>query len=558
MKKFTLLLFATFVATTCFGQRVLSTQQSSIAPGQNPMNEVRANAPKSLNMMREKFNTQRVAPRKDFTPTVTTVITEAPDGENHENTFRRGTYYYSYWGYLFTGLNEAGVGNYVVTDDALYLKDPFGGITTNSYLKLDKTEDNQYVAHLPQAIYSEEYNGTTYTYYASKLVLNSDTTGYVPDTLDDGTIDQDIEFVIDNDTLKSVGLDFSCIIGLTDDAYQWYNFGDYDIALFDNPYTVTTLPDGATVEKWVLNESQLANTAIVDNEFYIQDPVMGDSGNWFKGTIDGTKVTFSGMQYLGINPNYNVHSFFFPATWEEITQDEQTYTSYSLADDIVMTYDEDAKKLSAEDASGAFIINAALSRVYYIAGYTDPLLYYFNEVPATPKAPEITNLSEYNTDYGYAYMQFELPSTDIDGNFIDPSKIYYNLYYDDSEEPETFTTDTYERLTEDMTNVPYTFTDNWDFYADGTTHTIYLYVAEYDNIGVSQTYTGGGESHRSSITWAKNPANVQGVTVDNKTVKSVKYYDLSGRQVSAHAQGLYIKEIQYTDGSKKSIKSLAK
>ncbi|MGI6224160.1 MAG: hypothetical protein ACOYJG_11200 [Prevotella sp.] len=559
MKKFTLFLFATFLATSTYGQRVLSTQQPSVAPGQNPMKEVRANAPKSLSIMREKLNTQRVAPRKDFNPTVTTVITEAPDGEKHENTFRSGNYYYAFYGYVFSGSNETAVGNYVVTDDAIYLKDLFSGIATNSYLKLDKTGDNTYVAHLPQAIYEQESNGTTTQYYATKLVLNADGSAFVPDTLDDGTIDQDVEFVLDNDTLKSVGLDESSIIGFTDNTYGWYGYGEFDIALFDNPYTVTDIPEGTTVEKWVLNESQLANIAIVEDEFYIQDPIMGDSGHWFKGTIEGNKVTFSGMQYLGVNPNYNMHAIFTPGTWEEVMrEDSSTAINYALADEIVMNYDKDAKKLSAEDASGAFIINAALSRVYFLESYTDPLLYYYEEVAATPATPVITFVSEFYTDYGFGYMEFTLPPTDTEGKFIDTNKMYYNLYFDNSEEPEVFTTDTYQKLTEDMTNIPYSFTDNWEILADGSSHTITFYVAEYDNIGVSQSYTGGGETRRSEIYWAKNPAGIQGVTVNGKTVKSVNYYDLSGRKIAEPAQGLYIMEIQYADGSKKSIKRLAK
>ena len=118
-----------------------------------------------------------------------------------------------------------------------------------------------------------------------------------------------------------------------------------------------------------------------------------------------------------------------------------------------------------------------------------------------------------------------------------PAKLYYNIYFDGSEEPETLSPDDYQNLTEEMTNVPYDFSDNYDFLCDGTTHTFYFYVAEYNNIGVSPPYTGGGETHRSNIVWATNPTSIKGVSSDSKSVKSVNYYDLSGRQVSAPAQG---------------------
>ena len=93
----------------------------------------------------------------------------------------------------------------------------------------------------------------------------------------------------------------------------------------------------------------------------------------------------------------------------------------------------------------------------------------------------------------------------------------------------------------------------------GSIHQLYYYVAEYDQVGVSTTYTGGGESHRSNIVWAENPENaIKGVTTNNGAVESVKYFDLSGRQISAPAQGLYLKEVTYADGTTKTVKRLAK
>lgn len=558
MKKFTLVCLATFIATASFGQKQMTFLKTATPSDKVPSKEVRMNAPKSLASVREQLKANRVAVRKDFTPTVATPITEAPAGEEHLNAFLRSDYYYNFWGYIVSGSNEAGVGNYVMTDDAIYLKDPFSGLPTETYLKLDKTADNEYVAHLPQAIYNEDYEGTTYHYYASKLKINDEGTTYLADTLDDNTVDQDVKFILDNDTLKAVDLDGERIIGLTDDTYAWYGYGDFNYALYDNPYTVTTVPDGATIEKWTLNKQLLVNVAIVDNDVYVQDPVLGENGNWFKGTISGGKATFSGMQYMGVNSGYATHEFFFPGTYSTY-QDEkgQTQYTYAIANDIVLNYDKDAKKLSYSVDSTAFIINASPSRVYYINCYNDPVLQKFVEVAATPADPVITNLTAYDEQYG-AGFQFDLPATDVDGNFIDPAKLYYNIYFDDSEDPETFSPDDYKNLTEDMTNVPYDFTDNYDFTYVGESHTLYFYVAEYDNIGVSQTYTGGGETHRSNIVWATNPTSIKGVTNDAKTVRSVNYYDLSGRKVSAPAQGLYIKTITYTDGSKKTVKRMAK
>lgn len=558
MKRITILCFATLFATAIFGQRPLMSQYSSRISGKNLIEQLKANRDMKISSLGEKMNVNRTM-RKEFTPTVDSIITEAPEGEIHDNTLRCGNYYYNLWGNVMENSEDAATGTYVKTDDAIYILDPFLGLGTDSYLKLDKTGENQYVAHLPQAIYDEDNGGTTYHFYASKLKLNDEGNSYVPDTLDDNTPDQDVQFVIENDTLKAVNLNGDYIIGLTNNNYDWYGFGDYGYAIYDNPYTPTSLPDGAAAEPWVLNESEIVNVAVVGDEFYIQDPLLGDSGNWFKGIIADDKVTFSGMQYLGINPNFDFHEFFFPGEWEDIVQNGDTVTYYSFADEVVMNYDKVGKRLTAANESSAFLINCSLGKIDCFATYNNPVLYKYQDAATTPADPEILNVVEYTAENGNGNILFNLPATDVNGVYIDKNKLYYNLYFDNSEIPVEFTTDTYINLEENMTNVPYTFDDDWDFEASGALHTVYYYVADYVNIGISQSYiSSDGDAHRSNIIWADNPASVQGVTVNGKSVKSVNYYDLSGRQVSTPSQGLYIKEIQYADGSKKSEKRLAK
>ena len=556
MKKITLTAWAVFVSTFTFAQEAPFSQRLTSSKGNTVMTADQLKAKKNFKVssLRDKVRVHGVAPRKDFTPTVDSLITTAPAGEVHNNVIRSGTGYYSLYGYVLSSTAYAMTGNYVKTDDAIYLKDPFTNLTTDSYLKLDAEGDGKYVAHLPQPIYDEEYQGTTYHYYASKLKINDEHNSYAADTLSDGSIDQDVHFELVGDTLKSTDLSFENIIGLTDDTYAWYGYGDYDIAMYDNPYTTTSLPSGVAFERWVLNRSQLVNVAVDGNEIYINDPTANNNLYWFKGTIEGDKVTFKGPQYLGVNEDYATHVFFFPGTsfWDDQGK------GYALSDELVMNYDPAAKKFTAQDTADAMIINGALDRVYYLSVYDNPELAFFVEKAGTPADPYFTQVSEYNTDYGYGYIVFFIPTVDVDGNFIEPSKIYYNIYFD-SETPETLSTDDYTSLGQDMTDIPFYFSDGWDIFLQGSTHQLYYYVAEYDQVGVSTTYTGGGESHRSNIVWAENPANsIKGGTTDNGAVESVKYFDLSGRRIAAPVKGLYLKKVTFADGTTKTVKGMAK
>ena len=60
-----------------------------------------------------------------------------------------------------------------------------------------------------------------------------------------------------------------------------------------------------------------------------------------------------------------------------------------------------------------------------------------------------------------AASTFTLPTTDVDGNMIDPEHVSYSVYVDNGNGPEVFTFDaaTYSHdLTEDITAVPYSST----------------------------------------------------------------------------------------------------
>ena len=84
-------------------------------------------------------------------------------------------------------------------------------------------------------------------------------------------------------------------------------------------------------------------------------------------------------------------------------------------------------------------------------------------------------------------------------------KLSYKLYYDEGDgvaKEITFVAGIYEKIEADMTEVPYGFTDEWDFYADE----LYLNMQEYyayswKRIGIQSIYAGGGETNASEIGW---------------------------------------------------------
>ena len=127
------------------------------------------------------------------------------------------------------------------------------------------------------------------------------------------------------------------------------------------------------------------------------------------------------------------------------------------------------------------------------------------DVAAMPATPEVVDISEYNADNGYGAVILDIPTTDADGNLIKTSKLFYQLYSDINGviAPITFTTDLYESLEADMTEIPYTLNDGYDFDTTDGYKRVWLNFdySNYTRIGVKSIYKGGDAVNETEIQW---------------------------------------------------------
>lgn len=178
--------------------------------------------------------------------------------------------------------------------------------------------------------------------------------------------------------------------------------------------------------------------------------------------------------------------------------------------------------------------------------------------PAAPLPPKLTAFQAYDPNPwgGPGGLQFTLSYYSSDFNYLDPSHLYYNLYIDN--ELVTFSPDDYQNLETEMTDVPYSFSDQYEFYKYDENHrTIYFYKDVKKKIGMEAVYVDGDLRFGSGITEYYPNGDPTGVDMTEATVKQIKsvdFYDLSGRKLSAPAKGICIRTITYTDGSKASRK----
>ena len=87
-------------------------------------------------------------------------------------------------------------------------------------------------------------------------------------------------------------------------------------------------------------------------------------------------------------------------------------------------------------------------------------------------------------------MQFAFNLTTEDGDYMDPDKLFYSLYVDGA--VYEFKKPMYKNLTENLTEVPYTFNDSYDFdIQDDGSRRVYFYE-QTDQFAVQAIYKGGG------------------------------------------------------------------
>ncbi len=217
-----------------------------------------------------------------------------------------------------------------------------------------------------------------------------------------------------------------------------------------------------------------------------------------KGTKDGNTITFPANQFLGNYAGYN--SYFI--------------------EEAVFTYDAGNDTYTATGD-----VYSILGGKYIDVYATNPVLKGVVEKAVMPANPAITALT--NGQYGY-YINFNVPNVDVDGNGMVASKLSYIIYTDIEGKisPLTFTPDTHIKLTENLTEIPYGFTENYDFY-DKLIYLNDLYSADWNNLGIQSIYRGGGEENATEIQWF-HIKDYAGDTFDPSTIDLPEYvYDFN-------------------------------
>lgn len=418
------------------------------------------------------------------------------------------------------------------------------------------------------------YDGTYYTAYTVCRIEpnpegsaeNYDNYKYKPGEIvfsyaSDGTM----KLLPDENGVAAIGL-----IRDSDDPFiveyglngKWLGYGDVNTTYIPFTEQFNQAPD-ETLERQEFSlmydvdteggrTGRIVNVVFDGGRIYVQGVFSLMPEAWLIGEVSGDKAVFRTHQQLGVYAGHYV--FFEGGTYTTVTDSStgEEYWELAAADEVVLDFDKDNLVLSAEG------ICLALSGGYdiflLVEGIVEPVFRQFVDVAAVPDQPVIVDFMPYSSDYYCAGVTVYMPLVDVEGNFLDPSKLSLGLFVND--EPFVFTSDQYWSLPsfgmEEMERIPYGFTDGYDFVQTGVGNIeIRLYREDIQKIGVRSYYQGGGTETESAM----SVLVATGIeTIKPEDVRKVVYYDLTGRQVVNPSGGLFIKTIVSKDGRRQSMK----
>lgn len=226
--------------------------------------------------------------------------------------------------------------------------------------------------------------------------------------------------------------------------------------------------------------------------------------------------------------------FEFPETYLGVF--ESYFGDFEMYSEATsMTYDAMKDQFSCAE----FISTAS---GYAWDEYAEITLSLFTEVAATPADPVFVDFAFANTDY--PYVEFDVPLTGTNNEDLNPEKLSYIFFIQKGNEqsPLVFTTDLYEFLEADMTEIPYSFSDDWDFYPGD----VYLNQSEevvrsWEKLGLQSIYRGGDEEHKSNIVWFDVKAYWEAVDGEGQGLENIELTE-QAQKVSVDGQLFIIRD----------------
>lgn len=495
------------------------------------------------------------------------IVTE-PEGKKIDNMYRHSESWVRGWVNSEPGIYEGLVSQIIEgTDGCLYVYNPLSGLESKSWMKLDKIGEGKYKAVFPQKFYKDKSGGdddsekgTDRVFTLNRLVNKGDNQYEVvaPDK-------NYIEFSWDGSKLQMEGMGTKQeILGMVDNSGVWDRFyGDWNITISTLTYKLPTPPTTGVKKQYTFTCAKESSPRVIDaiaegNDLYLKgiskNPALADA--WVKVTLNGNKATLLTNQYMGTSTKGDFGKYsgdqmkyhIFAAAFKDAT---------TMADRIDFSVDTETQKLTTSNLLKMFLGLSSEtnnpSDDYEVFG--NMTLTPFVQKAAKPETPKLFYCNA-TPSYDYSttttILAFYVNNADVNGNYLSPDKMYYNVYVNDSKEPFNFIKSEYFYIDDDMTNIPFNYQDkkNDDIKSDGNLRILHFYDSDITKLSLVMVYDDGENVFKSE------PLVVQPTSAGIESTKSdepckMDVYSVNGYKLKKLQKGLNI--IKYSDGTMKKI-----
>ena len=502
------------------------------------------------------------------------IIKDTPKGKLIENLYRSTkSWVKKGWTGVQQSRYEGLVSKIVIGDDGcIYIYNPLSGLDSKSWLKLEKQADGKYRAKLPQAILTDDLGGddeeeesSERTITLNRMVSTDDGKSYEPV----GATMNYVDFTWENNKLVMKGMGQKKQIWAAAYENSWQNNYGGDWALTIEPLgeQLITPPSTAVKAQYIVSSKSEPSPRIVEamtdnNDIYIKGLFKAEklANVWVRLTKQGDKAVMSTNQYLGITKKTDFKKYdsdkseyhTFAAAFENETK---------AADNLEFSIDATGKLTASK------ILRTSLGRASddnitgedYIESYEGLTLtpYIQKEVgaPATPEYFYFTSTPDYDNTSNEIKLAFYVKNADVDGNYLDPEKMYYNVYVNDSTEPFKFkkSASQYNYMHEDeMTNIPFNYQDNrnYDFKVIDNLRILHFYDNSITTAKVVMVYEADSKKYSSEpLVASLPPTGIESANFNKATTE--KYYTIDGRQIQKLQKGLNI--VKSSDGTTRKV-----
>ncbi len=414
-------------------------------------------------------------------------------------------------------------------------------------------------------LYVDLYDEGPTEIYMGELLVDDWGNPYAVDNIE-FNIDGDRIFLDYGDGMRDLALYY--VDKATNEMVVMTDTYNNDMRLFTGNTTLNQPSKDAKIMEYIYNAqdangdeyAEKGHVAIDGNDYYF-DYLLPEaterSHAWIKGTRNGNTITLPNNQYLGHDTSYFMYYNGFKS------QGIKDNYGYYKGDIATVTFNIDDNGIITLNNPNNYFpcafysINGNQSQFEYY-NFRHRLEPYNGDQLMKPCDPEDVKINLKALEkYGEVSISFIMRNLSVDGSYLNPDNLYYNIYLDD--DIYTFTKRQYLYIAGDsMTDIPYAYKDGteefggYDIYlADDGRNVACLYEDMFTRLGVQVIYKVDGKESRSNIVYQDKQGNTEVVVPGTEGIdapvsllngKHGGIYDLQGRKASKANRSLSISD----------------